>query len=834
MKAVLIDANSLIYRTYHALPSLKDSYQRPVQAVYGLASILMKFIKEDKFDFIFAFYDRPEPTFRHQVYEEYKATRPKTTDDLKIQISLSKKIFSAFNIPIIEKIGYEADDLIATVRKKIFTKVNEIIILSGDLDTLQLVDEKTKVLTMQKGITKTNLYDLNKVKEKYGIQPEQIPDYKALVGDASDNIIGISGIGPKSAQKLLKKYGNLEKVIEAAEKRQFDPELNKKILENKEKLLFNKNLVKLVDEIEIDDKLLIPYSGFQIEKLLDCFQEFGFQSLIKRLKESSVEKIEKENIFNLQPKTKEVSLNNIKPPFFFFLDKDMIKIIDQEREIKVLSKKFLKDIFFYEGEKFVFDLKNIFKEILKEDFYFDKKINLKNFYDLKIIFWLLNPEKKEISLEKVVYFYKYNSSNFLIDALEIGENLLAKLKETGLDKIYFELELPLIPILARVELRGIKIDVEVLQKFKKEINENLNKILEDVYNLAQTKFNLNSPSQLREVLFEKLKINPKGLQKTSKGEISTQESELVKIAHLHPIIPKILEYRKMSKILTTYISSFLGSYDHQSFRIYPTFNQTGAITGRIITENPNLQNLPLEGDLSQTLRKVFVPENGFVFISADYSQIELRLLAHLSQDENLINAFKQNLDIHSQTAKLIFGNDLPENRRKAKIINFSIIYGISPRGLAERLFISLSQAQELIKKFFYFYPRVKKYQEEMINFAQTYSYVKNLFGRQRFLPEINYQSYQEKNLAQRIAINFPIQSLAADIFKKAIIEIDNWIFQNKIEAYLVLTIHDELIFEVKEEIKETFKFIIKEKMENVIDLSVPLLVKIKEGYNLEK
>ncbi len=837
MRVVLIDANSIIYRTYHALPKLQDPLGRPIQAVYGLANILLKFLQNQKFDYIFALYDRPEPTIRHQVFKEYKATRPKVTDDLKIQIALSRKVFSAFKIPIIDKVGYEADDLIATLKKRFFDQADEIIILTGDLDTLQLVDEKTKVLTMQKGVTQTKIYSLKEVKEKYGLSPKQIPDYKALVGDPSDNIIGITGIGPKSAQKLLEKYFNLEKIIEIAEKRGFDPELNKKIIENKQKLLFNKDLVTLRDNIDIDNNLLVPYSGFETKDLINCFQEFGFRSLIKRV-EGFFIKENTENQISLFTSTftdqKISSLNEIKPPFFFFLDQNSIKINDSEGGVKILDKKFLKEILLLNQEKFVFDLKSMLKEILVEDFYFDKKINLQTIYDIKLIFWLLNPEKGNVSLENIIYFYKPVDSQWLFYALEVSQSLLTKLKELQLDKVYFNLELPLTPILARMELRGIKIDIDALRGFKEEIKKKIQNILEEIYQKANLRFNPNSPKELREVLFEKLKISPKGLSKTSKGEISTQEKDLLKIAHLHPIIPKILEYRKLNKILTTYTDSLLKTYDPKTKRIYTTFNQTGTSTGRIVTENPNLQSLPLEGDLAQHLRKIFVPEDGWVFIAADYSQIELRLLAHLSQDENLINAFKNNLDIHSQTAKLVFGSDSLENRRKAKIINFGIAYGITPKGLAERLLIPISEASKLIERFYYFYPRVKQYQKDLIEFAKIYSYVETLFGRKRFIPEINYQSYRERSLAERIVINHPIQGLGADILKKALIEIDQEIFKNNLPAYFVLTIHDEIIIETKKDFAEKLKLIIKEKMENVISLNVPLVVNVEEKLNLSK
>jgi len=836
MKVYLIDANALIYRIYHAMPKLTDSQGRPIQAVYGLANTLLKILKEEKPDYIFALYDRPEPTIRHQVFKEYKATRPPATDDLKLQISLSKKIFSAFNIPIIEKIGYEADDLIATLKEKFVNLADEIIILTGDLDTLQLVDQKTKILTMQRGITKTMVYDENKIKEKYGLLPLQLPDYKALVGDPSDNIIGIPGIGPKTASQLLQKYQNLEGVIEAAREKKLDQKINLAILNNKEKLLFNKDLVTLRKNIDIlasladDDKtLLVPYQGYNEENLISVFQEFGFKSLLQRIKPSFglfASSLNSPALLGQNREEKIISFSDLKFPFFFYLDQDKIKTYDSSGQVKVLEKKFLKEIFSSEEEKFVFDLKNIFKKILKEDFYFDKKITLEKIYDLKLIFWLLNPDKGNYSLEKITSFFSESNP------LKITQDLILKMKELDLERVYFELELAVAPVLARIELRGIKVDLKAVEEFKQKIKEKHNKLLEEIYNLAGEKFNPNSPKKLREILFKKLKLLTKGLAKTSKGEISTQESELLKIIHLHPIIEKILAYREVNKLLTTYTDSLLQNYNPQTKRIYTTFNQTGTSTGRIASENPNLQNLPLEGELANCLRKCFITEENYIFLKADYSQIELRLLAHLSQDEKLISAFKNNLDLHSQTAKMIFGEETKETRKKAKIINFSIAYGISARGLAQRLQISVSEANKLIETFFYFYPGVKKLKEDLTEFAKIYGYAQTLFGRKRFIPEINYQSYQERTMAERMAINMPVQGLAADLLKKAMILIDEEIYRRNLPAYLVLTIHDELVFEVKKEAKEEIRGIIKERMEKVFDSSVPLIINLSEGENL--
>lgn len=858
MKALLIDANALIHRLYHALPYLEDKQKRPVQVLYGLSNILLKLIPSEKPDYIFAAYDLPLPTLRHQIFKEYKATRQPTSEDLKIQISLSKKIFFGFNIPIIEKPGFEADDIIATLVKKM--EKEEKIILTGDLDTLQLVDQKTKVLTMKKGISETILYDSQLVKEKFNILPRQIPDYKSLIGDQSDNIIGIKGIGPKTASSLLNTFHDIETLIKACKEGKVEAKISQAILENEEKLFFNKNLITLKTDIEIEEQILNPYRGYQKEHLLNIFQEFNFKSLINRLKneDEKLSSFGNKNINFLSKQndlftTQEIEINSIKeikPPFFFLLDNTKIKIIDQEKKNKTIDLIYLEEILKIPEPIFTYNLKNAFKELAKKSFYFDKERNiLKNrqqsamtssipqsIYDIKIIFWLLNPQKSNPSLESIILFENPQIDKFYLNylVLETCFRLLEKLEKEDLLSLYLEIDLPLIPILARMELRGIKVNIQELNSFKEILKVQKGKILKEINNTVGFSFNPLSTKQLREVLFQQLKINTKHLSKTSKGEISTREKDLIKIKEAHPIIPLILNFRKINKFLNTYTENFLKNYLPETQKIHTIFEQTGTVTGRISSEKPNLQNIPLLSHLADHLRSVFIPENKFIFISADYSQIELRILAHLSNDDNLISSFWQKIDIHSQTAKLIFGSDSPENRKKAKIINFSIVYGSSARSIAEKLGISISEAQNLINKFFYFYPSVKKYQEEAINKAKIYGLSENLFGRKRFLPEINYQSYREKATAERLAVNFPIQSLASDLFKKAMIAIDNQIYTNFCgKAFMLLPIHDELIFEVSQEISEKFKVIIKEVMEKIYPLKVPLEVTIKEGKNLK-
>jgi DNA polymerase-1 len=839
MRLLLIDTHALLYRLYHALPRLTDPSGKPIQAVYGLANVILKIIDELKPDFIFACYDRPEPTFRHQAFKEYKAQRPAITDDFKIQIPIAKKLLEAFNIPVIEYPGYEADDLIATLKNIFYEKVSEIIILTGDLDTLQLIDSKTNVYLIKKGVSEIKIYDENEVEKRFGILPNQITDFKSLVGDPSDNIKGIAGVGEKTAAKLLQKYQTLEDIISASEKGLLEPSLRSKILDAKERLIFQKNLLTLKKDVPLEIKI-DKFSGIDYQKLFQFFQAYGFKSLLKRIepfiKEKSVptllqrRKYEAKSVENL-PKLKE----NL---FTVLEDNKIYLFLNNEVYILPNRLQYVKDLFLFEGHKYFWDTKPFWKILLQNDWYLDQKINLETIFDLKILFWLIEPHLGRYKFQEAVNFLIPKSfAHNLLDAFEFfnefKEKIEEKIKFLNLNNVYSEIERPLTPVLARMELMGIKIDQNKIKELKSRCLIEIQALKKEIENLAGVPFNPLSPKELNYILFQKLKLPSKGLAKTKKGEISTQESELLKIIDAHPIVPKILDYRKLVKVASTYTDSLLVSFDPKDGRVHPVYNQTGTSTGRLSSENPNVQNIPLKGELADLVREAFIAEEGFLFLGADYSQLELRLAAHLSQDENLLAAFKNNLDIHSQTAKLVFGEENLETRRLAKAINFGIIYGMQAKGLAERLRIPISQAQKIIERYFHFYPGLKKMREDLIEKAKIYGYAETLSGRKLSLPEIYSNSYREKSEAERIAVNMPIQGLGADIIKKAMIAIDRALYEEFIkEANLILSIHDELVLEVKEEKIDAISKMVKEKMENAILLSLPLEVKIKEGRNL--
>lgn len=829
-KKILLDTNSLIHRVYHALPYLKSPKNIPVNAVYGMANIILRLIDEEKPNYIIACFDSPVPTFRHLKAKEYKATRPKTPDDLKIQIPLIKKLLNCFDIPIVEKTNYEADDVIGSL----VDNENQNIIVSGDLDTLQLVDKNTIIYFLKKGIREVDVYDEKKVMERFGIKPELLPDLKALVGDPSDNIIGIKGIGEKTAAHLIQKYGSIEEIIEKAEKGAVDPAFRKLILENKEKLLLNKELAKIIRNLDINVNLK-EYRFPDIEKLLPFLQELGFKSIIERL----IKKTNKQPPLTLFPQrpinyqTKISEINNI--IFLLPFEKNFYtKISDKFYELDYNEENLRKIL---EAEKLViFDLKQFFKKsylILKEVLPYEK------FFDIKIALWLTSNLNK-ITLEKLANFYSPKTlfdekdiKNFVLENYEnIYEDLLKKIDELNLIKVLL-LDQKISIILAIMELNGISVDLARLNEFKLYLKNELDKIKKEIFELAKTPFNINSPIELRYILFDKLKISPKGLKKTPKGEISTQESELLKLIGTHPIIEKILTYREYNKILTTFISG-LEKYIDKNNRINTNFEITGSATGRISSEEPNLQNIPIEGELAKKLRYCFVSSPGFSFLALDYSQIELRIAAHFSNDENLIAIFNQNLDVHSITAKLLFKEENEKTRRLAKIINFGILYGITPKGLQERIQLPLSECKNLIEKYFKNFPGVKKMVDDFIEKAKACGYTETILGRKRFIPEIYSRSYSEQNKAFRIAINTPIQGTASEIIKLAMANIFDYIEKNNLkeEIKMVLQIHDEIIFEIKDDIIEKVLDKLIELMEKPVQLAVPLKVKYSLGKNL--
>lgn len=810
-KLVILDTNSLFYRFFYALPFFSSHQGIPTNALYGFTNALLRIIKEENPDYFIACFDSKVKTFRHYKDIAYKSQRPKISDHLKIQLNLAPKILNAFNISILEKQNYEADDLIGTLVKKNPDKFK--IIFSGDLDLLQILDETTILKFFKKGISEVEIYNKEKIKEKFNLLPFQLADFKALVGDASDNIIGIKGIGKKTASELLIRFNNLEGIILAAEKKIISASLAKLILENREKLLLNKELATIICDLDLDLEIK-RYPGIDEQKLFEVLKEFDFYSIIERLK--------KNNSY-LKINQKINQLNNLSDKIFCLIDKNKIYFYDNFNFYFLDLKKENLEKIVQAKEVVIFDLKLFSKyyfQFVKKEFF-----DIDKFFDLKIAFWLTKNIVKP-TIDKLFSYYSRNNNysdnnEEIIKFLShIYEDLNKEIENYQLKNILI-LEQKISLILALMEINGLTIDIKNLKDFKEKTQQQLKSLMEELYKLAGTKFNINSPYELKDVLFNKLKISPKKLKKTPKGEISIKESELIKIKDAHPFVEKLLEYRHNYKLLTSFYNNLL-KYN-QNGVIYPNFEITGTVTGRIITLLPNLQNLP------SITRFIFVPRQGYIFVSYDYSQIELRILAHLSQDENLINIFYQDLDIHSITAKLLFKEENEKTRRLAKIINYGIVYGISARGIAQKTGLTIKEANDLIKSYFKNFPRIKILINDLIEKFKSFGYTETLLGRKRFFLDIN----SPKSL--RIAVNTPIQGTAVDILKLAMLDIFNYLKDKNLlnDVKFILAIHDELIFEISETKLSEVKIKIKQIMENVLNLTVPLKVKIKEGYNLK-
>ncbi len=848
-RLVLIDANALIHRSFHALPALQTKNGQPIQAVYGFLSLFLKMYKELKPDYLAVAFDRPELTFRHKEFAEYKAQRPKTPEDLVSQIAIVKELIKAFGLKVFEKPGYEADDIIGSFVEKYKGDKNleKIVIVTGDLDILQLVSgKKVVVWTLKTGISQTIIYDQEKVKQRFDLLPKQLIDFKALKGDPSDNIPGLPSIGQKTAQKLISKFGSLENLYKTLEKNpekfsDFPQRIVNILKENKELAFFSKELVSLRLDIELKtdlNDLKISPKKQEIKKLFDKYEffslwprfleAFGFEEKKLLFKQPL------KNIQTIEPEKIEEKINFKKEVFLLekkgLLPADSKIIIADDKNIfeTKQSKKLIDFIFSQKATVVGYGLKEILKTL-----------NIKpkaKIIDLKIASWLLSPQKANFSLQKD-YFNFFKKEPFSeIEALkELYPKIISEIKKERLEKVFNEIEMPLVNILAKMEKQGIGLDKEVFDNLKKEIKKALKKLGQDIYKIAGKEFNINSSRQVSEILFETLKLPKDLLAKTPKGAISTRSEELLKIKDKNPIIEKIISYKELSKLLNTYIEPLPLMADKNS-RLHPNFVQTGTATGRLACQDPNLQNIPAGNDLAKKLRQGFISKKGFYFVSFDYSQIELRVAALLCGDKNLKEAFLQGKDIHQETAKIIFGlkkEVQPWQRRIAKILNFGLLYGMGKKALSQTAGISLEEASEFIKKYFEKFPLFKEYQQEILKKAEKQGFLETFFGRKRYFENIKSFNHKFKAQAQRAAINFPIQGTAADIIKIAMGRIDNLIknkdWQDK--AFLILQIHDELIFEIDKDIIDVATKEIKQTMEG-INLKVPLKVNIKTGKTL--
>jgi DNA polymerase-1 len=766
---VILDSHAIIHRAYHALPDFASSKGEATGALYGLSTMVFGIIKEFKPDYIFAAFDLPKPTYRHVVYIDYKSGRKSLDDNLISQIKKSREIFQAFNIPILEKEGYEADDIIGTLSTKLAQEKDlKIIIASGDMDTLQLViDDKVKVFTLKKGIKDTILYDEKTVINRFGFEPKQIPDYKGLRGDTSDNIIGVKGIGEKTATELIQTYKtieNLYKVIEGNEEQLIKDGIKPRIVgllkEHEEEAKFSKMLATIQTDVPVEFDLEKSWKdGIDIARVKKLFAELEFRSLQNKVTEIFGEDIEE-------------------------------KIHEQIDE-------------------------NLLEEV-------------------SIALWVLRSSLTNPSYQDILSYTKKNTLK------ESYEFILERLKQEGSEKLFFEIEKPLIPIIKEMSANGIMLDINLLEKISGEYHAQVAEISKKIFEQTGEEFNISSPKQLADVLFNKLNLSYKGMRKGKSGNFSTKEEVLHKLAEEHPVVEEILKYRELTKLLSTYIDTFPKMIGLDG-RLRTTFLQAGTTTGRMASQEPNIQNIPVKSELGRRIRDAFVAKDGYKLVSIDYSQIELRLAAILSGDEKLIEIFKNGEDVHAGVASYMFGISqdqvTKEQRNKAKVINFGILYGMGVSALQKNLKVSRAEAQEFYNTYFEKFTGLAQYLEDTKEFAKKNGFTKTFYGRKRFFDGIQSRLPFIRAQAERMAINAPIQGTSADMIKIAMIKIDDFLKKEKMKdkIKLVLQIHDEIIFEVKDEyvefVQTNFPKIMEDIMSKEESRDVPILTDCEVGVS---
>ena len=906
-KVILIDGNNIAYRAFYALPdSISTSSGIITNAVLGFTNMLLKLIEEQHPDTILCAFDSKIPTFRHKIFDRYKINRKKMPTELSSQFPLIKEVLDAFNIIYLERDGFEADDVLAGIVNSIKDEFNQIIIVTGDKDILQLVSSNIKVMAIKKGITDTVIFDRLKVEEKFGVKPENMKDFLALMGDSSDNIPGVPGIGPKTARLLVKKYGCLEEIYKNINKLD-NPRLRELLTNNKNLAELSKELttLKIARDTDVSEFINKSFKNISFNKVKQLFESLEFRSLEKRLVNLK-DKIDfKEEIPVVKKRTDKINLkrltgglnleilnNNITKKIYitefacdevfygiilysgvdsaFLIERDSLN----ESAIKETIKKLLEN---KEIKKSGFDFKKIYK-ILK-----DYGICLSGkLIDYKILYLILNPLKSTTTLDEItgdllnmeiedielsegkegsdlIEFknikekkqltldlykdekHKIKADKEYLDGIlrrlslykKIETGLLEKIKKEKLDKLYWRIEEPLIQVLAEMEYTGVNIDKKYLSSLIEEYELDIGRLEKEIYKLCGEEFNINSSQQLSEILYRKLNLP---VTKKIKTGFSTDAGALKAIYDSSPIIRKILDWREKTKLKNTYIDVLPALIDPEDLRVHTTYNQLGTSTGRISSSDPNLQNIPVRTDYGRQIRKAFIPGKGYdLILASDYSQIELRVLAHLSGDENLLGSFNRKEDIHTRTASEIFRvsyDDVDVTlRRKAKAINFGIIYGMTEYGLKSRLSIPEEEAKEYIQKYFDRYPGVKKYLKFLIDDAYKKGYTTTIFGRKRYLKELGSSNVRIRSLGERFAVNTPIQGSAADIMKLSTVILFNKLKLNNIDSNIILHVHDELVLELKERDLEKIKKIVIESMENCVSLKVKLRVDIKTGKN---
>ena len=859
-KLLILDSNSILNRAFYGVRYLSAKDGTPTNAIYGFLNILLKLIKEQEPDYICAAFDVKAPTFRHKQYEGYKAQRKPMPEGLAAQMPLAKDVLRAMGVTILEKEGYEADDIIGTVARLCEESEISCFIATGDKDDLQLASDKTKViLTVTKsGYNETIIYDDKAVKEKYHVTPTEFIDVKALMGDPSDNIPGVKGVGEKTAMSLIEKHHSIEYIYENIDDIGLKGAMLQKMKDGREMAFMSKELATINRNTPIEfNAEKCVFDGFENNgELYEILKRLELNSIIKKLDLSGGDNVkENEDIFkdfSYQVGDKNM-ISGDKVTVVLDFDGDNISsaavgagnnavVLNEQDDIKEL----LEDDSI---AKVMFDVKEAIVKL-------NCRIDIKNIADDTAIYaYLVDPAKNEYTIEKLASEYfgtviekpevkqlsllddvETDRSEYLAKcAVALGvlnERIGDKIKENGQEKLYQEVELPLVTVLAHLEINGFLVDDHQLKEFADKLGEKIDALTNEIYMLAGEEFNINSPKQLGVILFEKLELKP--VKKTKTG-YATNADVLEKLRDKHPIVNFIMEYRQLAKLKSTYCDGLRAVVNPNTHRIHSVFTQTVTVTGRLSSTEPNLQNIPTRTELGREIRKMFVAKEGYVLVDADYSQIELRVLAHIANDETMINAFRNNEDIHAVTASQVLGIPLEdvtkEQRSSAKAVNFGIVYGIGEFSLAQDLHISVKEAKAYIESYLEKYHGVRNYMESIKEQAKKDGYVKTMLNRIRYIPELKSPNYNIRQFGERVALNTPIQGTAADIIKLAMVRVDNRLINEGLKSKLILQVHDELIVEAHKDEVDKVKQILSEEMQGAMELNVPLKVDMSTGHS---
>ncbi len=881
-KIMILDGNSLLFRAFYAMPPLKTKKGQYTNAVYGFLSMLYKLLDKYSPSYMCVAFDPKKPSFRHEQYKDYKATRAKAPDELVAQFQLIRDVLDVHNIKYVEVDGFEADDVAGTFASAAEKQGAEVYLVTSDKDYLQLIDENTKVVLTKKGVTNTEEMDVQSIDDIYEISPGQFVDLKALMGDSSDNIPGVGGIGEKTALKLIHEYKSLDNIYENIEG--IKGKLKEKLEMDKMQAYMSQALARIVRDIPIEfnlEEYKVQEPDFK--KLSSLYDELEFRTFKKRIERSNNQSEGQVSLFdgNTEGKRQAIPENSVDIEYVVN-EGDIKNITDNIKKREKFTVKFLLDsdralysrslavgisdgesIYYIDldkiDEKIVLDdLKSIFERedisvmghsIKNEAIYLMKNnIELNNIsFDSEIGKYLLNPSERSYSIDKIAYEYlgkdipseneilgtgkkrmlfselglekrKKYLYNYISTVISAEKQITDEIENLGMMELFQKIELPLVGVLAYMEFVGFKVDVNVIDNLGTHFQEKISDLEEKIYDEAGESFNINSPKQLSAILFEKLGLPV--IKKTKTG-ISTDAEVLEKLMPKHKIAELLVEYRQMVKLNSTYVEGLKSVISKKTNRVHSVFNQTITATGRISSTEPNLQNIPVRTREGRELRKAFVADDGYVLCDADYSQIELRVLAHLAGDHNLIDAFEHNEDIHTKTASQVFHVKMedvtPEMRSRAKAVNFGIVYGISDYGLSRDLSIPRKEAKIYIDSYLSYFSSVDSYMKNIVEQGKKDGYVTTYFGRRRYIPELSSRNYNIRSFGERIALNTPVQGTEADIIKAAMVGVYRRLKRNKMKSRLILQIHDELIIEAYDPELEDVKKILKEEMENVVD-----------------